>query len=334
MHDGLYRILINKSYTGVRVYNENGETKETKACWEPIIPKKVFNEVQKILKANYRRLKPNSVNKYPYILSGITKCGSCNESLTGKSAWGSGRKKYGYYEHAWATKKQGSLVQKAFNCKPHRILAKRLEPHVWEKVDEIISNPFFAKRLIDQANAKYKAKKETSRAQKLKKSIKSINDQIETLAERLSTLPKSVSPAPIYKQMERLEELKTLDEKKLQADETSGGLNDMPAELKQYQTFLAGLQKLKDGDNPEVKARIIQKLVQKIEILPDTYKIHYYVGQNHIQRRESLDSRLFLCPEITQKKQSSWPVPAGISASKFFMKSSSNTIDNGGPCKT
>lgn len=335
--DNLYRILKNKSYMGVRTYKENGVVKEAKAVWAPLIDKKTFYEAEVILKKNYRRLKPHSETRYPYLLSGMTYCADCGERLTGKSAWGNGGK-IGYYEHAWSTKKMGCLVGKALNCEPKRILAKRVEPAVWGEVQKLISNPFTAKEILGLANEKHKILKSNGETKKLKKSIQALGSQIEVLAERLSVLPKAVTPAPIYKQMERLGELKQTEEKRMRDLEIKTGTFDVPAEIKSYQAFLDGFNKL-DGNNPEIKTRIIQKLIHKIEIMHDGFKLHYYAGRSHFEGNPGAagakGSRPALVPSTSTNTQNqaapiTWPVTHGISALKFFEKKGSKTIDNGG----
>lgn len=52
MLDNLYRMLTNKTYIGVRVFEENGKACETKAQWEPIINEDLFNRVAEMLKSN------------------------------------------------------------------------------------------------------------------------------------------------------------------------------------------------------------------------------------------------------------------------------------------
>ena len=56
--DNLHRILKNKSYIGIKTYEENGEIKEVKAVWPAIVDEFVFYKVQKTLKKNHSRKKP------------------------------------------------------------------------------------------------------------------------------------------------------------------------------------------------------------------------------------------------------------------------------------
>lgn len=116
-----------------------------------------------------------------------------------KSAHGNGGK-IGHYEHSWATKKNSTLTKKTFKCSPHRILAKKLEPLVIEKVEELIFGHELAKSLFEKIKDKDSELSSKKEVDSLKAQIYGINSQIDALAERLSELPKELSAAPIYKQ--------------------------------------------------------------------------------------------------------------------------------------
>ena len=83
-------LLKNRSYLGVRSHRVRGETRETKAMWDPIIDEETFSRVHDILKRNFQNYKPETFKKYPFILSGITQCVKCGTNLCGKSATGNG----------------------------------------------------------------------------------------------------------------------------------------------------------------------------------------------------------------------------------------------------
>jgi hypothetical protein len=159
------------------------------------------------LSQNYRRLKGRGNNRYPYLLSGMTFCGQCGDRLPGKSAHGNGGK-IAYYEHGWATKRNACLNKEFFKCEPNRVLAKRLEPAVWEKIVELLQNPQMAQKLLENAKKDHESKGASQQRDKLRVKVRSIEAQIEALVEHLAKVPKDISPAPIYAQMQKLESLK------------------------------------------------------------------------------------------------------------------------------
>ena len=147
----LGNIIKNKAYIGVKTYNVRGEVREAKAVWEPIIDDKTFFRAQEILQRINRSMEAYNTKKYTFPLTGILQCGTCGERLCGKTAHGNGGK-IPYYEHAWATKRQSCLVAKVFSCNPNRILAKIIEPKVWEVLERVLSNPKEAAALIKEDN--------------------------------------------------------------------------------------------------------------------------------------------------------------------------------------
>lgn len=281
MIDSLYEMLINRAYIGLRVYYVNGEEKTSKAVWEPIVPELMFNRVQEILKSNHRRRKTHSDRRYPFLLSGLTFCGQCGDRLPGKSAWGNGGK-IPYYEHGWAVKRQAFLNKKIFKCEPHRIQAKKLEPQVWNQVIQLLSNPEVAAFLVEKAKVVHNTHAHITETDKLRNKIAGIEEQIEALAEHLTKVPKGVSPAPIFSQMQRLETLKVTAKQELEEIARSSGYTDMPVGLKDYKAYLVTIQDfLGLAETTDLKAKIIQRLVHKVEVLPAAFRIHYYVGKTH-----------------------------------------------------
>jgi len=250
--DNTHGILKNKAYIGIRVYKTKDGIKEAKAVWESIIEPVMFDRVQKILEKNYMRKKPSTINRYPYTLSGILFCKTCGDRLCGKSAHGK-KEKIAYYEHAWSTKNQSGLSKKVFSCEPNRILAKKIEPVVWEDVKRALNDESYAKIIFEEARSKYQGhdlkKKEL---EKLKNKISSLQNQIEATTERITELPKGIDAKVFYTQILKLQEQKTLFEE---------------------------------------QAGIIRKLIARIEVTPNGIVIHYYVGTTHFWRELGVDSR-------------------------------------------
>lgn len=67
----LGQMLRSKFYAGIKIYTQNGETKETEAVWPPLIDKDTFIKVNEILDKNHRRNKEGMSDRYPYLLSGL-----------------------------------------------------------------------------------------------------------------------------------------------------------------------------------------------------------------------------------------------------------------------
>ncbi len=279
--DNLYEMLTNRAYIGLKVYLVDGEEKTSKAVWKPIINENTFERVQHMLKANYRRKKGKSDKRYPFLLSGRIFCGQCKDRLPGKSAWGNGGK-IPYYEHGWAVKRQAFLNKKIFHCEPHRIQAKKVEPLVWEKILDLLTDPKVAAGLLENAKTIHKRDSNVSETDKLRAKIEGLNEQLEALAEHLSKVPKGVSPAPIFSQMQKLETLKSEAKAELERFARSGANCDVPVPLKDYHTYLSMIRSVLNlAADSDLKQKIVERLIYKVEVLPKAVNIHYYVGQSH-----------------------------------------------------
>ncbi|MCO5144149.1 MAG: recombinase family protein [Oligoflexia bacterium] len=287
--DNLQALLRNKVYIGVKVYTYRGEVRESKAVWPSIIDEATFHRIGTILDKNKSRFKPTKQNRRPYLLSGITHCQTCQSFMPGKSATGNSGK-VAYYEHAWATKRDSTLSKKLFKCEPHRVPAKKLEPLVMEKFKDLILRPDFMKDILKRVREKHEENPHRKDEERLKAKISGITSQIDGLAERLSELPKMVSAAPIYKQMERLQEIKESHEKELQSLKTTGRTSlDRVVDLNKFEDFVCHFRKFVNEEIPPNDLRqLIKKFIHKVEVGTETVKIHWIVDEEHYERELAL----------------------------------------------
>ncbi|RYZ77555.1 MAG: hypothetical protein EOP05_01385 [Proteobacteria bacterium] len=281
--DNLHAILRNKAYIGIRVYKVNGELRESKAAWPAVVDAKLFDRVGKLLsKNNQLRLKPLPARKLPYILSGITSCQLCGASMSAKSATGNVGK-VGYYEHTWKTKQNTGLPKPVVKCEPHRIPAKIIEPLVWDEFTKFVNDPAFVKQIFKRAQAIQKSNPVAHERGRLTSRLESVDSQAEALAERLSELPKGVPATPIYKQMEKLEQLRQELSISLETSTQSRSANSV-SEWNTFDTFAKVYRKIVSGRlDPDQKRSVIQKFIRKIEVGTDSVKIHFIVDENHFR---------------------------------------------------
>ena len=302
----LHCILRNPAYVGIKRYETKDGWQESKAVWEPIVSEALFEQVQELLSKNYCRYKPDSPERYPFQLSGIVHCGKCNERLSGKTATGK-KGRYPYYEHAWLTKRQSCLASKILSCDPRRVLANRLEPAVWEAVLALLKDSRLAQGIIAEAKQTHDRMSQSTEAKRIRDKISSIAGQLDALSERLAQLPKGVPAGPIYKQMEKIEAARQEEQTRLEALEQNaqndGAGRGLPSTQELYEEFLTSVRQIAQGPmGPELKSKIIALLVAKIEVLPDSFRLHFRVGENQISRElaQNAGSRLFLCPELNK----------------------------------
>jgi hypothetical protein len=213
---------------------------------------------------------------------------TCRDKMPGKSAHGRGGK-IAYYEHSWASKRASTMSKEILKCAPHRVLARRLEPLVWEIVRNLLTWPEYASAVVEEARQIHRQRLESPERDRLKKRLSGLKSQLETLAERLSTIPKGVPTGPIFEQMKKLDEAREETENLLvNVEGVREGVLELPAQLEDYQSLLSAIRGIEamDPEQPEQRElcrKIIHRLVHKIEIMPDHARIHIYAGQEYVQ---------------------------------------------------
>ncbi len=155
---------------------------------------------------------------------------------------------------------------------------------MWKDIEELLTGKL-ASVLLASVMRTSEKRHHTFEIERLKNKIYSINAQVESLTLRLAELPKEVSAAPIYKQMEKLEGDKKLLELqilKLRDEELD---RELPTDGMTYDKLLDVFRNLKEsGLTTAKKQRIITILVERIEIFPDRLEIHYGLGRSKIKR--------------------------------------------------
>jgi hypothetical protein len=146
---------------------------------------------------------------------------TCGDHMPGKSATGRNGK-VPYHEHSWATKRESCLTKKTFKSDPTRVQAKKAEALVWTEFCRLLENDEFILELQSRVRQLHSANDESSGKEKLKANLYGVNSQLDALAERIAILPVAVSPAPLFKQMEKLEAVKKdLQDRLLKVKETN-----------------------------------------------------------------------------------------------------------------
>ncbi len=277
----LHDLLTNPAYVGLRRYRDKEDKeKTTRACWEPIIEREAFERVQQVLKQNRYRYKPHTARRYPYLFSGLVHCGQCGDRMCGKTAHGNGGK-VGYYEHGWAQRRQAYLNKKIFECRPHRVLAKRLEPVVWQDIHSLLSNVTEAKGMAKLAQECQSKRDDGNEVASFANQIRDVEIQLEALAEHLAQIPKGVSPQPVFSQMEKMQAKKTELQEKRSDAERRGGLGDAPVNAAEYWDYLSAVRTSLDcgGEEAVAKTKAARKLIHRILVYPTEIKLEYKVGR-------------------------------------------------------
>jgi hypothetical protein len=141
--------------------------------------------------------------------------------------------------------------------------------------------------------------------------------------------------------MEMLERKREIYKRELeyaaQFDETIWG---MPVEFKTFRKFCDSLGPLFNRATPELLSKIASKLIYKVEIGPDSVKVHYFADQGHfeaLERQEALHKMMRETKKEQEKQKNAGPggvgTPLGVFA-KNLMCVGSNSLTNGAPERT
>lgn len=334
--DSLYRMLRNKAYIGIRVFQTKSGVEEAPAVWEAIIDQEIFDRVNDLLRKNCHHKKTHGENRYPYTLSGITFCSQCNERMSGKSAHGKGGK-VGYYEHIKTARLQSGNPEKIATHRPHRVPAAKLESLVWQQVKQFILSDAFASDLLDSAKLMQENNNHSDDISKLRQKVKLVENQIEVLAERISILPKELDLKPFLDQLSKLQKAKTDFEAEVKKQEAAKPKLDDPISFENLKAFRKGLKSLVEKAEFEksIQTAIIKRVVHKITIRPDGFEIHFHVGKDYYSREPgpAPGSRILFNPKYN-RRASGFSKPAGKSQNfNFFKDPSSSLLTNGDPTR-
>ena len=137
-------IMRNETYAGVWHDNKRkrGKGVNPSESWvpvsvPPIISRELWEAAQERIAANRERLRRRP--KYPYLLSGILRCGRCGRAFIGMTSVPSRDRRpkaYHYYRCTDSTR-----TWKHERCLEKKIHAEEADMLVWEKIAEALRNP-------------------------------------------------------------------------------------------------------------------------------------------------------------------------------------------------
>jgi hypothetical protein len=225
-------------------------------------------------------------DRYPYLLTGLVSCKKCGDRMVGKTAHGKtahGKTtKVPYYEHAFNTITGANIPGLEKTCSPSRVSAKNLDSALWNEVTTLLSNEAFAKELLEDAKRAHKLNPGSKEIERHNQEVYSADRQLEMMAERLASLPATISPTPVYKQMEKLEEKKKQAQERLKKLQASGAFKDEPVPLQDYLRFLKAVGELmKNEEDVKFRSKVVRLLVDKLLIIPEGFEVYLRVGEGY-----------------------------------------------------
>jgi len=146
-------ILRNETYAGTWHDNKRkrGKGANPSESWipvsvPPIISRELWEAAQERIAANRERLRRRP--KYPYLLSGILRCGNCSRAFIGMTSVPSRDRRpkaYHYYRCTDSTR-----TWKEGHCQMPKLHAEVADTLVWEKIAEALRNPELLIREYDR----------------------------------------------------------------------------------------------------------------------------------------------------------------------------------------
>lgn len=239
------QILLNETYTGVLYQNKwNTEgmlankyktddkvpmKKRDKEEWiatkvPQIISEEQFQYAQDLIKQSRRRWAKQGMNEY--LLSGLVRCGKCNNTMTGVK-----RKNWGSYIFMYTDRKNYSGAK--FSGCGLEVRCDKLDHVVWEEVKKLLDNP--------EMYENHKAEKESSFD-----------------IERLEVIENEIKKAKNGRK--KLMQLFALDD--IDTEEVKESIVELKRKEEQLKNELEELQqKLKESKNNETSQVVIQDAV-------------------------------------------------------------------------
>lgn len=237
-YSSLNALLRNEKYCGTYIYNrEGGKKKKRRVLLEhvdevrmenlidPIVDRKLFDKVQKILDQRKCECRPH-MDASNYVLTGKLFCKACGSSMSGYSSTASGNSKRTYRNYCCPKhlkKNGGSCATKNINADYIESAVKNV---IAESVNGYLKDPSAAERVLSCLKAPLaKERAELSRR---------VFDLQETLNKYLSRATNTQSPKLIeqyeHKAEECIEAQDVLNKKIAELDERIAAMQAMTSE--------------------------------------------------------------------------------------------------------
>lgn len=262
----IQELLDNRAYIGEYFFNKKKaktQKRKPESEWirvdlEPIIEKKIFEQVKLCRKMRSPAVVPPRVVNTPTLLTGLLKCGSCGSGMT--IATGKGGK-YRYYK---CTRRIKSGIKE---CESRNIPMKRMDDLVLEAFANRVFTPERVGGILKRVQARMKNFRSRHEDQlgELKRQLNQINQKTERLYEAVES---GVLPMDVTLQ-ERAQRHKARREEILTQIAGLRRAKEMPLNqlgVMNIDTFCSAMkQKLKDKSSNFGKD-YLRLLVEEIEI--------------------------------------------------------------------
>lgn len=267
----IIRVLRNKIYLGLIVNYRTG--KEFKARHKPIIDKRTFETVQKMMNEHICRHKSTKANKHHLLLQGIVKCGICGSNMVGYAASKKRPKENKLYLYYRCTRGDNGTAER---CSMKNIGAEQLEKFVMDRISELGKNKEMLDRTLKRVNQKMQKGVNPLRKEKkeIELKLKTVKTEIQNMINFIKSTPDNMT---VSEELTKLECLKDdLERQNLELDVKirlqKQAVFDADAIAGMLQRFGLFFSKLEFYD----KYTLVHLLIRKVKFSPTKIGIRIY----------------------------------------------------------
>ncbi len=280
--------------------NRRGDTIVRDGIFEPIVPLKVFERVQRKLALAKKHTAPFQGGLGDYVLSGMLRCGRCGESMPGrKSVYrGKTRREYacgGYHFGGKARCNRNTVhEQPLVDAIIRKLQTEVLAPEILEAVRAEVRRQLTVDNRTDPATA-----------DRLRKRIATLDRQIDQGAERILSAPTSIATT-LYAKLETLQDQRRQLQADLEAQERPVEADDAQ-QVEMVEEAIAALWTLReaisDADEADLR-NLLEHVISKVDLY-FTHTERACKVQSHFQRGvvHLRPNEIF---KLVQSRQRSW----------------------------
>ena len=272
----IMRILQNEFYIGKIAYN--GEVYEGQH--EPIIPRKLWNKVQAIIKNNrVTGSRSRKQNLHTFLLQGLVKCGWCKSHMTPSYALNHPKKPYFYY-HCTCKIHRGNE-----ECEMKPVPAQALEKVVAGRLIQLSDDQKRVQELIAEATTNNsELMKSLTQAQKnYRRNLIDIEKKLDALVESIAG--RRVGIKTISQKIIDLEEQKSQIEQEMMDNEsTLAELKQKAVSVAQLEQKLTTFEELFDEATPEERKDLLRLHINHLIYTPDRIQLALFDSANEADR--------------------------------------------------
>jgi site-specific DNA recombinase len=225
-----------------------------------IVPKVLFEKVQRLLDRNLRDRGASTRNKHGALLRGLLRCAACDATMTFAPAKTNGRV-YRYYRCSAASRKGHGT------CPAPSVSADKIEQFVVEQIRRIGSDPALQEKTFEQAVCQVKAQRRGLKLDQrnLKKELDRAKADVARLTQTLSRTEGPAADAVASELGKAQEQVTHLESRKKEIAAGLAALDAQAIDRDELARALESFDPLWDVLLTPERERVLQLLIERID---------------------------------------------------------------------